>query len=84
MYQPFVFLVQNTQNRDAKATHLKLDELIRSIKKARNQLIDIEDFSDVELKQLQDEFLDLSRKTSERIAKKEEKESAKEEFIPGS
>jgi low affinity Fe/Cu permease len=37
-----VFLIQNTQNRDAKAMHLKLDELIRSIEGARNQLIDLQ------------------------------------------
>ncbi len=38
-----VFLIQNTQNRDAKATHLKLDELIRAVADARNQFIDAED-----------------------------------------
>ena len=51
-----VFLIQNTQNRDAKAIHLKLDELIRSIKSARNRLIDLEDLSDEELKSLEQEF----------------------------
>ncbi len=45
-----VFLIQNTQNRDAKAVHLKLDELIRAIKDARNELVDLEDLSDEELK----------------------------------
>jgi low affinity Fe/Cu permease len=38
-----VFLIQNTQNRDAKAMHLKLDEIIRALKGARNQLVDLED-----------------------------------------
>lgn len=38
-----VFLIQNTQNRDAKATHVKLDELIRSIAEAHNREIDIEE-----------------------------------------
>ncbi len=47
-----VFLIQNTQNRDAKATELKLDELIKSNKNARNKLIDAEDFSDEELEKL--------------------------------
>ena len=51
-----VFLIQNTQNRDAKAMHLKLDELIRAIKDARNELVDLEDLSDEELKQLQEQF----------------------------
>ena len=51
-----VFLIQNTQNRDAKAVHLKLDELIRAIKAARNELVDLEDLSDEELKKLEKQF----------------------------
>ena len=51
-----VFLIQNTQNRDAKAIQLKLDELIRSIEKARNNLVDLEDLSDEELDKLEEEF----------------------------
>jgi low affinity Fe/Cu permease len=51
-----VFLIQNTQNRDAKAVHLKLDELIRALKGARNELVDLEDLSDEELKKLEKQF----------------------------
>jgi low affinity Fe/Cu permease len=51
-----VFLIQNTQNRDAKAVHLKLDELIRAVKGARNQLVDLEDLSDEDLKKLEKQF----------------------------
>lgn len=51
-----VFLIQNTQNRDAKALHLKLDELLRGLQGARNQLIDLEDLSDEELAKLEVEF----------------------------
>src|SRR5438477_5026153 len=51
-----VFLIQNTQNRDAKAVHLKLDELIRALKGARNKLVDLEDLSDEELQALEKEF----------------------------
>src|SRR5205823_1646944 len=51
-----VFLIQNTQNRDAKAIHLKLDELIRAIKGARNELVDLEDLSDEDLKKLEVQF----------------------------
>jgi low affinity Fe/Cu permease len=47
-----VFLIQNTQNRDARAIHLKLDEIIRSIRAAHNELIDIEKLSDAELDEL--------------------------------
>jgi low affinity Fe/Cu permease len=51
-----VFLIQNMQNRDAKAMHLKLDELIRANAQARNQLIQLEAMSDEELDALEDEF----------------------------
>jgi low affinity Fe/Cu permease len=51
-----VFLIQNTQNRDAKALHLKLDELIRAAQEARTELVDLEDLSDEQLNQLQQEF----------------------------
>jgi low affinity Fe/Cu permease len=56
-----VFLIQNTQNRDAKAIHLKLDELIRCIKGARNTLIDLEEMSEEELDNLQRQFVKLRR-----------------------
>ena len=45
-----VFLIQNTQNRDAKAVHLKLNELIRALQGARNHLVDLEKLLDEELK----------------------------------
>ena len=51
-----VFLIQNTQNRDARAIHLKLDEIIRSLHGARNSMLDLEDLSDEELERLQKEF----------------------------
>lgn len=54
-----VFLIQNTQNRDAQAIHLKLDELIRAVKDARTGLVDLEDLTDEELQQLQAEFKKL-------------------------
>jgi low affinity Fe/Cu permease len=57
-----VFLIQNTQNRDAKAAHLKLDELIRAVKGARNQMVDLEDLSDEDLKKLEKQFQDLRKK----------------------
>jgi low affinity Fe/Cu permease len=57
-----VFLIQNTQNRDAKAVHLKLDELIRAIKDARNELVDLEDLSDEELKHLEEQFRGMRKR----------------------
>ena len=51
-----VFLIQNTQNRDSKAAHLKLDELIRALEGARDHLVDLEKLSDDDLKKLEGEF----------------------------
>jgi low affinity Fe/Cu permease len=51
-----VFLIQNTQNRDAQAVHLKLDELIRANRHARNELLALEEMSDADLARLQQEF----------------------------
>ena len=51
-----VFLIQNTQNRDAKAIHLKLDELIKGVKGARTSLVNLEQLSDADLERLQKEF----------------------------
>ncbi len=60
-----VFLIQNTQNRDSHALHLKLDELIRVSDLARNRLMGLEALTDVELDELQHEF---DRLASEKIA----------------
>ena len=51
-----VFIIQNTQNRDAKAVHLKLDEIIRALRNARNELVDLEELSDEDLKKLEEQF----------------------------
>ena len=61
-----VFLIQNTQNRDAKAVHLKLDELIRAVHGARNNLVDLEKLSDEELNKLEDEFTRVHKKAEDR------------------
>ena len=57
-----VFLIQNTQNRDAKAVHLKLDEMIRALKGARNELVDLEELSDEDLKKLEQQFQRVRQK----------------------
>jgi len=54
-----VFLIQNTQNRDSRAIHLKLDELIKALRGARNSVIDLERLSDDQLKKLEDEYKKL-------------------------
>ena len=58
-----VFLIQNTQNRDARAVHLKLDELIRGNKGARNWLVDLENCSEEELEQVEKEFRRVKAKS---------------------
>jgi low affinity Fe/Cu permease len=57
-----VFLIQNTQNRDAKETHLKLDELLRAVQGARLSFISLEHLSEDELARLEDEFTQLRRR----------------------
>ena len=57
-----VFLIQNTQNRDAKAIHLKLDELIKGVKGARTSMVNLEQLSDKDLEQLHKEFERLHQK----------------------
>lgn len=65
-----VFLIQNTQNRDARAINLKLDELINSINAAQNEMIDIEHLSDAELDILTHRYEAIRKEASERgIAK---------------
>jgi len=59
-----VFLIQNTQNRDAQVLHLKLDELLRVLKDARTGMVDLEDMPDTELQRLQVEFRQLAEKHS--------------------
>src|SRR5262245_40104459 len=59
-----VFLIQNTQNREAKAVRLKLDELLRSVRSARKSLIEVEQLTDDELEQLQAQFEQLRQRSS--------------------
>jgi low affinity Fe/Cu permease len=66
-----VFLIQNTQNRDAKVMQLKLDELIRAVQAARTELVQMEALTDEELDELQKEFQihrDQAASNLERIA----------------
>ncbi len=67
-----VFLIQNTQNRDSKAVHLKLDELIRAVGGARNHMVDLDRLSDLELRKLQDEFAKIGKKADATEARVEQ------------
>jgi low affinity Fe/Cu permease len=71
-----VFLIQNTQNRDAHAMHLKLDELIRSSARARNALLGLESMDDNELARLQREFEELRDRVAEARGKRDSSERA--------
>jgi len=64
-----VFLIQNTQNRDSHALHLKLDELIRANDLARNRLMGLEHLTDAELDELQQEFTLLAQEKLARHSK---------------
>jgi len=62
-----VFLIQNTQNRDSEAVHLKLDELIRATKTTHNALLDIEELSDAELDELKANYSKLAARAREEV-----------------
>lgn len=58
------FLIQHTQNRDSHTLQLKLDELIRAVKKAKNDLIDLDSLSDEQLKQLEEKYKEIAQNDS--------------------
>ena len=72
-----VFLIQNTQNRDAKAVHLKLDELIRALGPARNKLVDLEKLSDDELQTLEQEFEKVRKRGAKEDGEKSKSASSR-------
>ena len=57
-----VFLIQSTQNRDTEAIQVKLDELIRAVGHARNELLDLEELEEGDLDELKQTFIDLAKK----------------------
>src|SRR5262245_9545390 len=57
-----VFLIQSTQNRDTEAIQVKLDELIRAVGHARNELLDLEELEEKDLDELKGTFIDLAKK----------------------
>ncbi|WP_413581062.1 low affinity iron permease family protein [Bdellovibrio sp. HCB288] len=75
-----VFLIQNTQNRDARAIHLKLDELIRATQGARNEMVDLEDMSDEALDEIHEEFKvsheQMTQMLKDIVKQKEKREKA--------
>ncbi|MGC2237646.1 MAG: low affinity iron permease family protein [Pyrinomonadaceae bacterium] len=70
-----VFLIQNTQNRDTEALQIKLDEIIRSIKGARNEVLELEELDEQELDEIREEYLKLAHKARKLKDKREGKKS---------
>jgi low affinity Fe/Cu permease len=63
-----VFLIQNTQNRDSAALHIKLDELIRSTKGAHNVLLDLEELEERDIERLRDDYEQLAAQARKDLA----------------
>lgn len=57
-----VFLIQNTQNRDSEAMHVKMDELIRALEGAHNALLDLEELEDGDLDRIRERYRRLASK----------------------
>lgn len=65
-----VFLIQNTQNRDTEAIQIKLDELVRSIKPARNEVLDLEEMDEKELEEIRKEYLDIAEHAHQHLKRR--------------
>ena len=72
-----VFLIQNTQNRDAKAVHIKLDELLKGVKGARTSMVDVENLSDTELESLHLQFQKIHEHYAKALATRMERKRMK-------
>jgi low affinity Fe/Cu permease len=77
-----VFLIQNTQNRDARVIHMKLDELIRAIGPARTELVKMEALSDQELDDLSKEFIRLQEQATSGLARIRERRRDSQVILP--
>jgi low affinity Fe/Cu permease len=71
-----VFLIQNTQNRDNKTLHVKLDELLRAMKGTRNKLLDTDELSDEELEELHQDFVKRAQRYQTAIEKRNKTKKA--------
>src|SRR6476646_3587380 len=68
-----VFLIQNTQNRDSEAMHIKLDELIRAVEGAHNGLLNLEDLGEKELDGIRADYIKLAEAARQTLLDKEDK-----------
>ncbi|HET6796046.1 MAG TPA: low affinity iron permease family protein [Gemmatimonadales bacterium] len=72
-----VFLIQNTQNRDATAMQIKLDELIRAMKGAHNELVNLEELSDEELEKVKARFTHLAEQARDKLQQRPQKKESR-------
>jgi low affinity Fe/Cu permease len=63
-----VFIIQNTQNRDGKATQIKLDEIIRALHGAHNALLDLEELSEEDLQRIRERYIEIAKRAREDVA----------------
>lgn len=75
-----VFIIQNTQNRDGKAMHIKLDELLRAVEEANTDFCDLEERGDAELKRLHAKYIKMASEAKESIMSREKLIETKEKF----
>ena len=68
-----VFLIQNTQNRDTEALQIKLDELIRSTRGAKNLMLDLEELDEKELEEIRSDYLKMAEKARQELDDKKKK-----------
>ena len=68
-----VFLIQNTQNRDTEAMHIKLDELIRAISSAQNTMLDLEELDEEELDKIRAEYEEIAEKARAKLERSKSK-----------
>jgi low affinity Fe/Cu permease len=71
-----VFLIQNTQNRDSEAVHVKLDELIRAIEGADNALLDLEEMEDKELDRVRQDYERLAHEARHELARRDQERTS--------
>ncbi len=74
-----VFLIQNTQNRDSEALHLKIDELIRASKGAQNALLDLEKLEEADLDKIRTDYERLAAEAKGELLRRKGSDDAAEE-----
>lgn len=77
-----VFLIQNTQNRDAEAIHVKLDELIRANQTAHNALLDLEELEEEEIDRIREDYEKLAAKARGELSRRRPAETKRQKKAP--